>query len=260
MRSKTTLVLVAVAFLGHYMQGAEHATQSVQLRFVSLNQPIEGAGIADADGKATPLVIPSSSLGRPIPHASRRVRLVSTPPNDPGQQKPSVTTGADSPPVLPRGFRSSKENEGHRKVKAGNRELGMIDLPSGDHQRFIIIVHPGKGNGLTAIPDRIGFFPPGSDRYVNLTPSTVIIDVPSGRLTLPPYGSIVLRPGVTNLRQYHLKLLTKSGAEEEPFFAAFTAQDDERRNLRILIPGGVDGTRVEMKTISDGLVAEDNYR
>lgn len=260
MRSKTILALVAFVLFDQCLQGAEPATQSVQLRFVSLNQPIQGAGIADAEGKATPLVIPSSSLGRPIPHASRRVRLVSTSPDAPGQQKPSVTTGADSPPAPPRGFRRSKEDEAPRKVKAGNRELGTIDLPSGDHQRFIIIVHPGKGNGLTAIPDRIGFFPPGSDRYVNLTAATVIIDVPSGRLTLPPNGSIVLRPGVTNLRQYHLKLMTKSGGEEEPFFAAFTAQDDERRNLRILIPENADGTGIVMKTISDGLAAKDNYR
>jgi len=168
--------------------------------------------------------------------------------------------GADPLPTPPRGFRRSKVDEVPLKVKAGSRELGAIDLPDGDHQRFIIIVHPGKGSGLTAIPDRIGFFPPGSDRYVNLTAATVIIDVPSGRVTLPPNGSIVLRPGVTNLRQYHLKLLTKSGVEEEPFFAAFTAQDDERRNLRILTPENADGTGILMKTISDGMVAEDNYR
>ncbi len=70
----------------------------------------------------------------------------------------------------------------------------------------------------------------------------------------------MLRPGATNLRQYHLQLLTKSGMEETPFFAAFAAQDDARRNLRIFIPGGADGTGIEMKTISDGLAAEDNYR
>ena len=153
-----------------------------------------------------------------------------------------------------------KTREAPSKVKAGKQELGAIELPSGDHQRFIVIVHPGKGSGLTAIPDRLGFFPPGSDRYVNLTTTTVIVDVPSGRRTVPPNGSIVLRPGATNLHQYHLKLLTKSGMEENPVFAAFTAQDDSRRNLRVFIPGGADGTDIEMKTISDGLAAEDNYR
>lgn len=260
MRSETLfrLFLWAMSF-ALTATGAEPATRRVQLRFVSLSQPILGAGIAGADGKATPLVIPDLSLSPPVSHATGRLRLISTQPTAAAPKKPDVPADPEDLQQPVPGFRRAKTAE-TSLIRAGNREIGATDLPAGDHQRFIILVHPGKGSGLTAIPDRLGFFPPGSDRYVNLTPSTVIIDVPSGRLTLPPNGSIVLRPGVTNLRQYHLKLLTKSGAEEEPFFAAFTAQDDERRNLRILIPGGVDGTRVEMKTISDGLVAEDNYR
>jgi hypothetical protein len=259
MKSKTAFALVSAFLIGLSLRAAEPAPP-VQLRFVSMTQDILGAGIADDGGKATPLVISAGSLGRPMSHTARRLRLVSTSPSEPEKQKDETATKTEATPVLPRGFRKEKIVESSGKVKAGKQELGAIDLPAGDHRRFIILVHPGKGSGLTAIPDRLGFFPPGSDRYVNLTTATVIVDVPSGRRTLPPSGSIVLRPGATNLRQYHLQLLTKSGMEETPFFAAFAAQDDARRNLRIFIPGGADGTGIEMKTISDGLAAEDNYR
>lgn len=259
MRSKTVLVLISALLIAQSLRAAEPAPP-VQLRFVSLSRDILGAGIADDDGKATPLVISAGTLSRPLSHASRRLRLVSTAPSEPEKPKVEAAANPEATPILPRGFRKEKTNEPPVKVKAGRQELGAIDLPAGDHRRFIIIVHPGKGSGLTAIPDRLGFFPPGSDRYVNLTTTTVIVDVPSGRRTVPPNGSIVLRPGATNLQQYHLKLLTKSGMEENPFFAAFTAQDDSRRNLRVFIPGGPDGTDIEMKTISDGLAAEDNYR
>lgn len=259
MRSKTVLALVSAFLIGQGLRAVESAPPA-QLRFVSLSRDIIGAGIADDEGKATPLVISASSLSRPLSHASRRLRLVSTAPGEPEKPKVDAAPAPETAPPPPRGFRKERADETPAKVKAGRQELGAIDLPAGDHRRFIIIVHPGKGSGLTAIPDRLGFFPPGSDRYVNLTTTTVIVDVPSERRTVPPNGSIVLRPGATNLRQYHLKLLMKSGMEEHPFFAAFTAQDDSRRNLRILMPGGTDGTDIEMKTVSDGLVAEDNYR
>ncbi|MEN9814160.1 MAG: hypothetical protein RLZZ412_142 [Verrucomicrobiota bacterium] len=259
MRSKTLQGLVLGTLLGLSLHAAETALP-VQLRFVALSHDILGAGIAEAEGKATPLVISASSLSRPITHPSRRLRLVSTSPSEPEKPKVETVTNPEATPALPRGFRKEKTVESSGKVKAGKQELGSIDLPAGDHTRYIIIVHPGKGGGLSAIPDRLGSFPPGSDRYVNLTTIPVIVDVPSGRQTLPPSGSIVLRPGVTNLRQYHLSLLVKSDGQDKPFFSAFTAQDDGRRNLRILIPGGSDDRDIELKTISDGLAAEDNYR
>jgi hypothetical protein len=259
MRSKTIQAFLFGMLLGLSLQAAETALP-VQLRFVSLSQDILGAGIAEAEGKATPLVISASSLSRPMTHPSRRLRLVSTSPSEPEKPKAGTVTNPESTQALPRGFRKEKTVESSGKVKAGKQELGSIDLPAGDHKRYIIIVHPGKGSGLTAIPDRLGSFPPGSDRYVNLTTVPVIVDVPSGRQNLTPNGSIVLRPGVTNLRQYHLNLMVKSDGEDKPFFSAFTAQDDGRRNLRILIPGGSDDRDIQLKTISDGLAAEDNYR
>jgi len=260
MRSKTAISLLFGFAAYLTSSAAEPVAQRVQLRFVSLGQTITGAGLAEADGKATPVIITADSLSRAVSHPHGRLRLVSTQtaatvPKKNGEPiRPE-----DIPPETP-GFRKKRTAEPTGKVKAGNRELGAIDLPAGDHQRFIIIVHPGKGNGLTAIPDRLGFFPPGSDRYVNLTAYPVIIDIPAGRQTLPPNGSIVLRPGANNLHQYQLKLLTKSGDTESLFFSAFTAQDDTRRNLRIVLPGGSDAGGIRLKTISDGLAAEDNYR
>ena len=260
MRSKTALALLCTLAASLTTNGAEPVATRVQLRFVSLNQTITGAGLATADGKAIPLFIPTDSLSSPVSHPLGRLRLVSTLATaSPVKKTGEPIRPEDIPPETP-GFRKKKTSEPTGKVKAGNRELGAIDLPAGDHQRFIIIVHPGKGSGLTAIPDRLGFFPPGSDRYVNLTAFPVIIDIPAGRQTLPPNGSIVLRPGAANQHQYQLKLLTKSGNDERLFFSAFTAHDDARRNLRIILPGGSDTDGIELKTISDGLAAEDNYR
>lgn len=254
------MVCLLTALTGLGLNAAEPAKGLVQLRFISLTQTIDGAGIAGADGKATPIFVAPDSLSRPISHPAGRLRLVSTQTSVvPAKKKSEPIRPEDIPPATP-GFRKKKTGATAGQVNAGARELGTIDLPSGDHQRFIIIVHPGKGSGLTAIPDRLGFFPPGSDRFVNLTTVSVIVDVPSGRQTLPANGSIVLRPGAAHLRQYQLRLLMKSDGEEKLLSSAFNAQDDRRRNLRILIPGGVDGSSVEMKTISDGLAAEDNYR
>ena len=260
MRSNPLLSALLATLAWLTMTGAEPAKGLVQLRFMSLTQTIDGAGIAGADGKATPIFVTSDSLSRPISHPAGRLRLVSTQATLAAPKKTGEPIRPeDIPPETP-GFRKKKTEAASAKTKAGNREIGAIDLPSGDHQRFIIIVHPGKGTGLTAIPDRLGFFPPGSDRFVNLSAASVIIDVPSGRQTLPANGSIVLRPGAAHLRQYQLRLLIKENGQEKLMFSAFNAQDDGRRNLRILIPGGVDGRSVEMKTISDGLAAEDNYR
>ena len=260
MRSKTALGLLFALAASLMTHGAEPASRRVQLRFVSLGQTIDGAGIAGPGGKATPVVILSDSLSRPVSHPHGRLRLVSTQTAAAAPKKSGEPIRPeDTPPETP-GFRKKRTGEETRDVKAGGREIGAIDLPAGDHQRFIIIVHPGKGGGLTAIPDRLGFFPPGSDRYVNLTARPVIIDIPAGRQTLAAGGSIVLRPGAAHMRQYQLRLLTKTADEEKLFFSAFTAQDDSRRNLRIFLPGGADGTEIEMKTIPDSLAAEDNYR
>lgn len=260
MRSKTALSLVFALAASLTTQGAEPATPRVQLRFVSLGQTITGAGIAGSEGKATPVVILADSLSRPVSHPYGRLRLVSTQTVVAAPKNPDEPIRPEDIPPATRGFRKKKTDEPTGNIKAGGQELGAIDLPAGDHQRFIIIVHPGKGNGLTAIPDRLGFFPPGSDRYVNLTALPVIIDIPAGRQTLAPGGSIVLRPGAAHLRQYQLRLLAKTAGEEKLFFSAFTAQDDGRRNLRIFIPSGAQADGLELKSVSDGLAAEDNYR
>ena len=260
MTSKKVFSLLIALAASLTTQGAEQVAQRVQLRFVSLGQAITGAGLAAADGKATPVFIPTDSLSSPVTHPHGRLRLVSTQAVAAAPKKTvEPIRPEDIPPVTP-GFRKKKTSEPTGKVIAGNRELGAIDLPAGDHQRFIIIVHPGKGSGLTAIPDRLGSFPPGSDRYVNLTAYPVIIDIPAGRQTLPPNGSVALRPGAANRHQYQLKLLTKSGNEEHLFFSAFTAHDDGLRNLRIILIGRSDADGIQLKTISDGLAAEDNYR
>ncbi len=260
MRSKVIHTSLLLMLGWAPMESAEPASSRVQLRFISLSQTIDGAGIAAADGKATPIFISADSLSRPISHPPGRLRLVSTQSAVAPKKKPNEPIKPeDIPPETP-GFRKKKLESASPKVKTGNRELGTVDLPTGDHQRFIIIVHPGKGNGLTAIPDRIGFFPPGSDRFVNLTAASLIIDVPSGRQILPANASNVLRPGVAHLRQYKLRILIKEDGEEKLLSSAFDVQNDDRRNLRIVMPGGVGGRSIEIKTISDGLVADDNYR
>jgi hypothetical protein len=259
MRSELVRLLLLSALTGVTAQGVETLPQRVQLRFVSLIEPIIGAGIADNDGQATPLFIPSDSLTPPVTQLTGRLRLVST-QAEPKQTKATAASRPNDISPQARGVRKKPVVETISKVKAGTRELGWIDLLSGDHQRYIILVHPGKGSGLTAIPDRLGSFPPGSDRYVNLTTASVIIDIPAGRQTLAPNSSIVLRPGASHLRPYQLRLLTKTDGDEKLVFSAFTAQDDGRRNLRIFVPGGAQGDGIVLKSISDGLAAEDNYR
>lgn len=260
MRSKAVRLILWLWTACLTAVAAEPAPKLVQLRFVSMEQSLRGIGLAGADGKATPLVITADALSRPVRHPLGPVRLVSLPQPAPARKKAEEPLRPeDTPPEVP-GFRKKKSPATPERVKAGDHELGMITLPAGDHQRFIILVHPGKARGMTAIPDRLGSFPPGSDRYVNLAGQPVIIDIPAGRQFLPADGSIVLRPGAAHLRPYQLRLLTKTANEEKLVFSAFTAQDDERRNLRILLAGGPEGDGIVLKSISDGLAAEDNYR
>lgn len=256
MRSRLLLTLLA-GLITATAEGADPEGPRVQLRFVSLGQTITGVGIAGADGKASPIVIPADSLGRPESHSSRRLRLVSLPQATIPAKKPDEPSKPeDTPPSAP-GFRKKRAEGTPAQVKAGSREIAAIDLPSLEHQRFIIIVHPGKGNGLTAIPDRLGFFPPGSERYLNFSPDPVVIELPSGRHKLPANASIVLRPGAANLRPYQVKISAVRQGEEKIVFSAYTSHDEARRNLRILLSEG-DG--IGLKSVSDGLAAEDNYR
>lgn len=260
MKSKSIVALTLAVITGVISTAAETASQPVLLRFVSLGKPMIGAGVAGTDDRATPVFIPADSLSRPVKHLTGRLRLIST-QADAGALKKldEPLKPEDIPPSTP-GFRKKKSDDSLAKAKAGTRELGWLDLPFGYNQRFIIIVHPGKGSGLTAIRDQLGTFPSGSDRYINLTNTPVIIEVPAGRHSLPVNGSIVLRPGVNHLNQFHLKITTKIGGEEQAIFSAFTAQDDGQRNLRILTPGMAEGDSIQLKSVSDGLADEENYR
>jgi hypothetical protein len=260
MKSKSVVALTLAAITAVISTAAETSTQSVQLRFFSLGKSIVEAGIAGTDDRATPVFIPADTLSRPVKHLTGRLRLISTQADTGARKKPDEPLKPEDIPPSITGFRKMKSDDSSAKVKAGNRELGWIDLPFGYNQRFIIIVHPGKGNGLTAIRDQIGTFPSGSDRYINLTNTTVIIEIPAGRHSLPVNGSIVLRPGVTHLSQFHLKITTKTDGEEQVIFSAFNAQDDGRRNLRILTPGITEGDSIQLKSISDRLADGDNYR
>jgi len=260
MKSKSIVTLTLAVITGVISTAAETTTQTVQLRFVSLGKPVVGAGVAGTDERATPVFIPADSLSQPVKHLTGRLRLIETQADAGALKKLDEPLKPENIPPSTPGFRKKKPDDSSAKVKAGNRELGWIDLPSGYNQRFIIIVHPGKGSGLTAIQDQLGTFPPGSDRYINLTNTPVIIEVPAGRHSLPVNGSIVLRPGVNHLNQFQLKITTKIGGEEQAIFSAFTAQDNGRRNLRILIPGMKEGESIQLKSISDGLADEDNYR
>lgn len=261
MKSKLFKFIAALGLMASCLEAApdEHRTR---LRFVSLGQPILEAGILKADGSAVPVAIPSDALSREITHiGGGRLRLVSLdrPKSEPMTSKSDAPRPEDIPPQT-RGFRKQREMVSAVSGEHVGKELGAIELPPLPNQRMIVLVHPGVGPGLTAILDRVGSFPPGSDRYVNLCPVPVTIDVPSGRRTLPPKESVVLRPGVTQSRQYPLRLLTGLKPDETTFFSSIVIHEEDVRVLRVISIDPHDPLTPVLRSVTQRATTEDALR
>jgi len=137
-------------------------------------------------------------------------------------------------------------------TESGKPPLAWIDLPiTAGRLNLILLVTPGRDNGITAIPDVPGSFPPGSNRYLNLCAFPIVVKTPSGNQTIPAGGTKVIRPGSKDNDYYDLQLKSVVNEEEKLVFSSRVYHMESVRKLFVLTPGPGDDGRVLVRDIED---------
>jgi|Laugresp1bdmlbsn_1035097.scaffolds.fasta_scaffold16333_1 hypothetical protein len=130
--------------------------------------------------------------------------------------------------------------------------LAWIDLPNGVGPLYLIlVVNPGKDNGITAIADTPGSFPPGSNRYFNLCPFPLKVKLPSGEQYVAGKDAKVMRPGALHANYYDLVISSKIGEQELLAFSGRIFHMESLRKLYFITPGQGELGRVRLKVVED---------
>jgi len=251
MKSELT---VFAALLPLLLGAAEGTVVEARLKFISTTRPLVGIGIAQ--GKiAEGLVIPTDMFSDEIVYRGpARLELVELKTVTVKQPPPASDDDA--------GKDAATSKRATRGVKAkpltniatptGKPPLAWIDLPiATGTQSLILLVTPGRGNGIIAIPDVVGSFPPGSNRYLNLCPFSLVVMTPSGRQLIPANSSAVSRPGSKDNDYYDLKFFSAINQEGKLVFSSRTYHLDSVRKLFILTPLPGNEGRVAVRDIED---------
>ena len=188
-------LLAALLLAGGPAQAADAPVVEAYVKFISATKPLAGIGIIQ-DKKAKGLVIPTDMLTDVFYYRGpARMELIELATTElPAEPAPA---GGEKTEVVKRPVRGIKATAPtHALTPSGKPPVAWIDLPAKQGQlHLILMVNPGKDNGITAIPDVPGSFPPGSNRYFNLCPFPLTVKLPSGDQQIPPGGSKVARPG-----------------------------------------------------------------
>lgn len=140
----------------------------------------------------------------------------------------------------------------HEFVPAGNPPLAWVDLPVNQGRlNLILLVTPGKENGITILNDVPGSFPPGSNRYLNHCGFPVVIKTPSGEQAIPPGGTKVIRPGAKDRDYYDLQFLTNADGVERLAFSSRIFHLESVRKLYLLIQAPGDDSRLIVRDVED---------
>lgn len=246
MRSKFPLLALLCCVLGH---AADGPVIEARLKFISTTRPLVGVGIMHGK-KPEGFVIPTDMFSDEIVYRGpARLELV---------ELNTVTKQADPIPAAEPG--SAKRPSRGVKAKpptaeftpSGKPPLAWIDLPiTPGRLSLILLVTPGRDNGITAIPDVPGSFPPGSNRYLNLCVFPIVVKTPSGRQTVPAGGTAVIRPGSKDNDYYDLQLMSVTNEEEKLVFSSRVYHMESVRKLFVLTPGPGDDGRVLLRDIED---------
>jgi hypothetical protein len=234
-------------------------TIEARLRFISTDRPLMGVGIVSSL-QPLGLVITPDNFSQEITYRGpARLTLVpmtaqvTKPVEEPASKSdndPADKAAVDKEKRLSP-LRGRSEQSGGSKVTyqaTGGPPLAWLDLPTKQGiLHLIILVHPGKGNGMTPIVDRPGSFPPGSNRYLNLCPFPVTIKTPAGEKTIPGGASSAFRPGATDADYYDLQIL---GRERRLLFSPRVFHLESTRKLYLITPEGQSGA-IRLKPVVD---------
>jgi hypothetical protein len=251
--------LALIALLCGLLPANGQETVEARLRFISTDRPLMGVGIISSL-KPLGLVITPDNFSQEIvyrgparlalvPMTAQVTKPAEKPPEEPTDQsadEPPAEKQKKSSPLRARGTKSGGLKVTYQPT--GAPPLAWLDLPKNQGiLHLIILVHPGKGNGMTPIIDRPGSFPPGSNRYLNLCPFPVTIKTPAGENTIPGGSSSALRPGATDADYYDLQVL---GRDQRLLFSSRVFHLESTRKLYLITPEGQDGA-IRLKPIID---------
>lgn len=244
--------LCAFLLLGSAADAAEPPLVEAQIKFISMTRPLVGVGVAHGK-QATGLVIPTDMLSDPIVYRGpARLELIETNVKELPTKAPAAgPEDKDSAASRPsRGVKARSKTMEH--IPAGKPPLAWVDLPTNlGRLNLILLVTPGKDNGITVLNDPPGSFPPGSNRYLNLTPEQITVRAPSGAYLIAPGGEKILRPGAPNNDYYDLKLTTKSGDDEFMAFSSRVYHMEKVRKIYLILPVPGAKGRLMLRDIED---------
>lgn len=264
MRSESTcrhVCAVLLVLLGGLLPLGAQETVEARIRFISTDRPLLGVGLISALKPLGLVITPDNFSQEVVYRGPSRLVLVRMAANAARPAEKSLDEpdekSADAPdkpakkklsPLSGRGSPSSAASVVYQPI--GGPPVAWLDLPAKQGiLHLIILVHPGKGTGMTPIVDRPGSFPPGSNRYLNLCSFPVTIKTPAGENTVPGGTSLALRPGATDADYYDLQVL---GRDRRLLFSSRVFHLESTRKLYLITPEGQDGG-IRLKPVVDRL-------
>lgn len=254
MRSELRLSL-ALALLLSIGASAQDNYVEARIKLVSTTKPLFGIGIVHGK-KTEPLVIPTDMFSDEVVYRGpARFELyqliVSAKPAEPktaSDETKGKDKGAPQPPS--RGVKAREP--AHVYSPAGKPPLAWVDLPTKQGRlQLILLVTPGKDNGITVLSDVPGSFPPGSNRYLNLCAFPLMITTPSGQNEVPAGSSKTFRPGGKDNDFYDLQIHSHLSNEEQLAFSGRVYHMESVRKLYLMMPVPGNPGRVVVRDIED---------
>lgn len=254
MRSKAALLTACTLIWLEGRPADPPPLVEARVKFISTTRPLVGVGIK-AGKSAEHIVIPTDMFSDEVIYrGSPRLELFelaatprSTPPEIIAAEEKREKT---SERKATRGVVARQPSQDF--VPTGKPPFAWIDLPANQGRlNLILLVTKGKDNGIVAINDPPGTFPPGSNRYLNLCDFPIKLKLPSGEQSISPGNSKVLRPGAKNNDYFDMQVFFPADDGDRLLFSSRVYHLESTRKLIIAIP--VPGTdhRITLQDIED---------
>ncbi len=238
-----------------FLRAADAPLVEARIKLISTTRPLVGVGIAHGK-KAEGIVIPTDQFSDEIVYRGpARFELIElNTVAKPAEPKPAANDPEDKDAAAKtRPTRGVKAREpSHEFVPSGKPPLAWVNLPANQGRlNLILLVTPGKDNGITVLNDIPGSFPPGSNRYLNLCGFPVVVKTPSGEQVVPPGAAKVIRPGAKDNDYYDLQFVTKLNETERLAFSSRVFHMETVRKLYLLIQAPGDDGRLIVRDVED---------
>ena len=244
-------LLLTLLLAGGSVRAADTTVVEAYVKFVSASKPLAGIGIVQ-DKKVNGLVIPTDMLTEAFYYRGpARMELIEVAATEITAE--TVPNTGEKPEVVKRPVRGVKAaTPTHALTSSGKPPIAWIDLPTKQGQlHLILMVNPGKDNGITAIQDTPGSFPPGSNRYFNLCNFPLTVKLPSGDQRIPAGSSKVARPGSKDNDYYDVQISSRINEAELPAYSGRVFHMESTRKLYMVSPGPGELGRIVIKVIED---------